>query len=447
MREKKRPSVLGLVFLTVLVDMIGFSVIFPLFPAMLEYYFALEGHASLIGRVIGLLSTWGPGSEFTVVALFGGLLGSIYSVAQFIFAPLWGIISDRIGRRAALLITLTGTMGSYVLWFVSGSFILFVVARLVGGIMAGNVSTASAAVADTCEGPDRAKGMGILGAGIGLGFVIGPAVGGATASWNLLQVWPGGAQFGINPFSGCALIAFVLAAINLLWAAFRFPETLSAEHRERAAEAHDGRTWNPLGALKRLDFPGLRPANLSYFFYFLSFASMEFTLPFLAVDRLGYAPRDNAWMFVFVGLIIVLVQGGLVRRMAPRFGEKRLVITGMALTVPGFVLIGIAHSSLLLYLGLASLSVGSALVMPCLSALVSRYTPADRQGFSLGVYRSLGSLSRAVGPLVGGLLYWALGSWAPYLLGALALLLPLAMALALPPVPRQEPGSLPVEVV
>ena len=159
---------------------------------------------------------------------------------------------------------------------------------------------------------------------------------------------------------------------------------------------------------------------------------MEFTLPFLAVHRLAYEPRDNAWMFVFVGLTIALVQGGMVRRLAPRWGERRLATVGIALTMPGLVVVGLTGSSLQLYLGLALLAVGSALVMPCLSALVSRYAPTDRQGLALGIFRSLGALARAIGPVIGGLLYWSLGSWSPYVLGGAFLLLPLLLALRLP---------------
>jgi MFS family permease len=434
MTSRERPSVLGLVFLTVLLDMIGFSVIFPLLPALLQYYVQLEGPASLLGRFVDFLS-WGATDSFTVVALFGGVLGSIYSMAQFVFAPIWGNLSDRLGRRPTLLITLAGTMSSYVLWFISGSFALFVLARLLGGVMAGNVSTASAAIADSCEGSQRAKGMGILGAGIGLGFVIGPALGGLTASWNLLELWPGGRQWGVNPFSGCALVAFGLATLNWTWVWWRFPETLSLSRPAAATGAsHPVRTWNPLGTLRHIDLPGVRLANLSYFYYFIAFAAMEFTLPFLAVQRLGYRPRDNAWMFVFIGLTIALVQGGMVRRLAPRWGERRLATTGIALTLPGMILVGLTASSVQLYAGLAFLAVGSALVMPCLSALVSRYSPATRQGLALGVFRSLGALARAIGPIVGGLIYWSLGSGAPYVLGGLFLLLPLALAWRLPPV-------------
>jgi MFS family permease len=168
---------------------------------------------------------------------------------------------------------------------------------------------------------------------------------------------------------------------------------------------------------------------------------MEFTLPFLAVHRLHYAPRDNAWMFVFVGLTIAVIQGGLVRRLAPRWGEKPLATAGMALTLPGFVLVGLTRSTLQLYVGLAFLAVGSALVLPCLSSLVSRYAPGDRQGLVLGVFRSLGALARAIGPLLGGVSYWILGSSSPYLIGSLLLVVPLALTLGLPPVPAAVAGE------
>ena len=146
-------------------------------------------------------------------------------------------------------------------------------------------------------------------------------------------------------------------------------------------------------------------------------------------------------MFVFVGLTIAVIQGGLVRRLAPRWGEKSLATAGMALTLPGFVLVGLTSSTLQLYVGLAFLAVGSALVLPCLSSLVSRYTPGDRQGLVLGVFRSLGALARAIGPLLGGVSYWILGSSSPYLIGALLLVVPLALTLGLPPVPAAVAGE------
>jgi MFS family permease len=435
MHDRQR-HVLGLVFLTVLVDMIGFSIIFPLFPDLLAYYVRLEGSQSVVGRLAAQLAQMVK-DEFAVVALFGGVLGSLYSLLQFLFAPVWGSVSDRVGRRPTLLVTLAGTALSYLLWFVSGTFAVLVLARLVGGIMAGNIATASAAVADTCEGPERAKGMGVLGAGIGLGMVIGPAIGGLAHLWNPLDTWPQAATFGVNPFSACALAALGLASFNFVWALSHFPETHSESQRHTSGATEGARTMNPFGALRRLDYRGVPAANLCYFLYFTAFTAMEFTLTFLAVQRLDYHPTDNMWMFVFVGLTIALVQGGVLRKLTPRMSEKHIATFGIGLTLPGLALVGAAHSSWALYAGLAFLAVGSALVMPCLGALVSRYTPADRQGLAMGVFRSLGALARAIGPFLGGLLYWRMGSAAPYFVGAALLIVPLAMCASLPPVPDE----------
>ncbi len=430
-----RKGVLGLVFLTVFLDMVGFSVIFPLFPEMLDWYVEAEGPNSLVGRLAAWLETLVE-DRFAVIVLFGGLLGSLYSGLQFIFAPLWGGLSDRRGRRSILLLTLTGTALSYVVWFFAGGFALLVVARLTGGVMAGNISIASAAVADTHKKADRAKGMGVLGAGIGLGFVVGPALGGLASGWDLTASFPD--TPGVNPFSGAALIAFGLALVNLIWAALRFPETLEA-----AATGTEKRSLNPFTAQGGLTFPGVRTLNLAYFIYFAAFGAMEFTLVFLAAEYLGYGPLDNAWMFVFIGLTIAFVQGGIVRRLVPRVGELKVASLGMALTLPGFLVIAAvteaAHPAVL-YTGLGLVAVGSSLVMPSLSSLASRYVPDDRQGFALGVFRSFGSLARVVGPIAGGLLYYGLGALAPYLIGAVLLVLPLGLARRLPAPPSSDEG-------
>lgn len=436
--SKSRPKVLGLVFLTVFLDMVGFSIIFPLFPKMLTWYVDKEGAASSIGQ----LAAWLEGlvkDDFAVIVLFGGILGSLYSGLQFLFAPVWGAVSDKIGRRPTLLVTLLGTALSYVVWFFAGTFALLVAARLIGGMMAGNISTASAAIADTHAGKDRAKGMGILGAGIGLGFVVGPALGGLASGWDLTQSFDGAASMGVNPFSGAAVVAFVLAAINLLWAVLRFPETKDMEAGPSPSDHKRG--FNPFSSLKRLAFPGVHTLNIAYLIYFIAFGAMEFTLVFLAAEHLGYGPMQNAYMFVFIGLTIAFVQGGIVRRLVPKVGEKKVATLGMALTIPGFIGIAMVtrlESVALMYASLALVSIGSSLVMPSFSSLASRYVPDDRQGFALGVFRSFGSLARVVGPVAGGLLYYGLGSYAPYALGAVVLVVPVLMAKKLPEPPSLE---------
>lgn len=428
--EAAPRRVLGLAFLIVFLDMMGFSVLFPLFPSLLDHYLAQEGPDSVIGRLAASLSGLatdanGEVNEVALHAFFGGVLGSLYSVLQFLFAPYWGRRSDLQGRRPVLLLTLAGTALSYVMWFFAGPFSVLILSRLLGGIMAGNVSTATAMVADVTEGKDRAKGMGMIGAGIGLGFVLGPAFGGLTAGWDLREALPASlVSLGVNPFSGCALVALGISLLNLGLVSKRLPETLPVE--QRGAEAAE-RTRSPFKALARIDSPAVRRTNVAYFVYLLAFAAMEFTLTFLAAERLDYGPMDNAKMFVFVGLTIALVQGGLVRRLAPKLGEAPLALAGMLLTLPGFLLVGTMTAAGQLYAGLALLAVGSAFVMPSLSALVSRLSPADTQGLSLGIFRSLGSAARAAGPILGGALFFGAASEAPYVLGAALLLVPIAL--------------------
>lgn len=447
--DRSNRSVLGLVFLTIFIDMVGFSVLFPLFPALLDHYLA-EGDQSLIGRLVAQLSAWvgeRPNAEFAVIALFGGVLGSLYSALQFLFAPLWGGLSDRIGRRPTLLITLAGTALSYLVWFFAGTFGLLVAARIVGGIMAGNISTATAVVADVSPPDKRVKNMAIVGIAVGLGFVLGPAVGAlAMLHLDVLALWPGGAGLGVNPFSGPALAAFVLATFNLAWAARRFPETLPPERRGAPSAT---RTRNPFAGLARIARPGVTRTNVTYLIYQTCFAAMEFTLVFLATERFWMGLSDeqksanNAWMFVFVGLTIALVQGGVVRRLSGRVPEKVIALAGLALMFPGFLGVGLSSSVGGLYVGLFFLAAGSAVTFPSLSALVSLYTPSTDQGLALGTFRSMGALSRAIGPMLGGLAYWSLGSTAPYLIGVGILLVPLALAATLPPVPVHAEDAAP----
>ena len=418
--------------LTAFIDLVGFSIIFPLFPQMLDYYLAAEGAGSLLASIVETLQSFagdGNNATFLVTVLFGGLLGSLYSVLQFAAAPFWGGLSDRIGRRPTILITLAGTALSYVGWFFAGSFGLLVVARLLGGAMAGNLSTVTAVVADVTDEKNRSKGMGMVGAAIGIGFIIGPAIGGASSFVDLTQTLPALVPYGLNPFSMAAALAFALSLTNLLLAISRFPETLSEETRGKSVSK---RTANPFRLLRGVDVPGVQRTNLVSFLFLTAFSAMEFTLVFLTVERMSYTPRNNAMMFVFVGLTIAAVQGGVLRRLAPKHGERKLIFMGLASVAPGFACVAFAHGAGLLYLGLFLMAFGSALVIPCTSALVSRYAPKEQQGLALGIFRSVGALSRALGPIVGGALYWRFGAMVPYIAAASFLMLPLGIAGRLP---------------
>ena len=433
----KKPT-LFIVFLTVFIDVVGFSIIFPLFPEMLEYYLKLDGKESLIGSLVAWLDQFAGGDTNAVATLFGGVVGSLYGFLQFVFAPIWGAYSDRHGRRPTLIFTLGGIVLANLIWVFAGSFALLVLGRALGGIMAGNISTASAVAADITTGKNRASGMIIIGVALGLGFILGPAIGGFAYSWQLVEPGKAVAGLALHPFSGPAIIALAIAGVNWLLVIFLLSESLPPEKREQQLAK---RGFNPFAQLKRINLPGVARTNLMYFAYWCAFSSVEFTITFFATEKLGFKPIDIAWMFVFIGMSLIFFQGGVARQLIKRVGERRTALAGVCCTLPGFLIIGNATSIGVLYGGLLLMTAGSGMTMPSLNSLVSRYTPGDRQGLSLGVFRSLGSLSRALGPIMGGLLYWKFDSSMPYWVGAAFLVVPFFMALGLPPVPDYDEVS------
>lgn len=415
---------LGAIWLTVFIDLVGFSIIFPLFPAMLEWYLPREGQASALGWLIATLQAWTPAAhrDFLVAVLFGGVLGSLYSLLQFAAAPVWGRLSDRFGRRNILLLTTSGTALAYLLWVFSGSFTLLVLSRLLGGCMAGNLAVATAAIADVTARSNRSKGMALIGVAFGLGFICGPAIGGSAALIDLSNA-DSTRAFALNPFSFPALCAFALALLNCLWVWRAFPET-------RTASAPAARQPFRLGSA----IPEVQRALRVYFVFLIAFAGMEFTLTFLALERLAYSPTQMIRVFLFVGITLAVTQGWFVRKYARRIGEHRMVVGGLLAGSCGLALLAIAQASLPFYLGLACLGIGIGTASPALTAMVSLFAPADQQGAELGAFRSTGSLARACGPLLAALLFWALGSTTAYFIGTA--LLAAAAILALRSLPK-----------
>lgn len=423
---------IGVVFLTLYIDLVGFSIIFPLFPKMLEHYLGREGGAGLLGSLMrgleSIAGAAGMGDAYMPV-LFGGVLGSLYSFLQFAFAPIWGGLSDRHGRRRILILTCAGTALSYALWVFSGSFLLLVVARLFGGAMSGNLSVATAAVADVTSRENRAKGMGMVGAAFGLGFVTGPAIGGISAQWDLLAAHPTWAAFGINPFSVPAIAAGVLALTNLVWIVARFVESLPPESR---AKEHPLRDRSPLRLLRVRFEPGIRRIIIVYFIFIFAFSGMEFSLAFLAVQRFGFSTGGVTLMMVYVGFVLIVTQGMIVRRIVPRWGEKRVAVAGLVLVGTGFILLAGAGTVALLYIGLGLMALGSGCATPALTALVSLAVSEERQGTALGSFRAFGSLARAMGPIVAASVFFLWTSRVSYLCGALLMVVPILVGWRMP---------------
>ncbi len=427
---------LGVIFLTLYIDLIGFSLFFPLGPDLLRYYVAHESAGGLLASLFERLQAIAHATNAPDVAtgaLFGGLIGSLYSLMQFFFSPIWGARSDRTGRRPVLLMTIAGNALSFLVLAVSGSFTVFLLSRIASGIMGGNLAVAIAAVSDVTTRENRAKGMGIVGAAFGLGFLTGPAIGGLTAHFNLLDHHPSLAAWGVHPFSMPALIGFGLCLVNVAWVALRFSETLPLERRGAGTTM---RERNPIRALLTLPDAVLRRLNVVGFLVTFCFSFFETTISFFTSDALHYGPRQLTLIFVHIGIVSILTQGLLVRRAVPAVGERRVALIGVALIAAGFLslgfVVGIIHSAPLMYVALTLCAIGSGFANVGLSALVSLCAKPEEQGKVTGIYRSLGFLARAASPVVAGVLFFRAGGTVTFAVAGAFLLVPLFLALPLP---------------
>lgn len=431
---RPRDRRLGVLFLTLFIDLAGFSIIFPLYPEMLRHYLEQGGNEGLFAGLMASLATFVPESvpdpEWVTTVFFGALLASFYSLAQFLSAPWWGRLSDRLGRRRVLLWTIAGTFASYLLWAFGNSFGLFIASRLLAGLFAGNLGVVTAAVADVTPPEKRSSGMAIIGVAFGLGFILGPVIGGLTSLLNLSGETPSASLFALHLFSVPALAAALLSLTNLLQAWRFLPETRPPERTEPEHLSSPARSALLKGLSRKPS--SVKRIVFLYGFFILAFSGMEFTLTFLAVERLAFSPANNALLFVFIGAILLIVQGWFVRKFAHPIGERRLLVIGLALCGAGLALLGLAHSTGWFFLGLAFLGIGMGLASPLFTSLTSLYSAADNQGSNLGLMRGVGSLARAAGPLLTGVAFWLGGSLPAYLAGAFAMLVIAALCQFLP---------------
>jgi len=419
--------ILGLIFLTVFMDIVGFSIIIPLFPHLLDHYIRSEGAAgTLIGALNGAAEWMGGDTVFKKTVLFGGLLSTLYSLLQFVFSPIWGAMSDRLGRRRILTITLAGNALSYLLWIFAAQFWVVVLTRLVSGMLAGNIAVASAAAADVTDEKERTKGMAVVGVAIGLGFVFGPVIGGLAAGVRFTYEATGG-SFGLNPFSVPAAIAAAMALLNYLLVARYFPETLPVGRRALA----DARRPSVFD-LATVRSAAVRRTSFANLVYQVAFTGMENTIVFLTLALFAYSPRDNAWLFLFNGACMIFAQG-LARPLVKRLGQRKVVMLGMVVAAAAFLWVAQIPPTLAadgdgsktsFYLGLGLISFATGLILPSVSALVSLYSDASEQGRNLGILRSAGSLARVIGPVSAALLYFHFGSHFWVYLGGALLMLP-----------------------
>jgi multidrug resistance protein len=375
----KNPAKGGLatVFFTVLIDLIGFGIVLPNLA-----FFA---------------------SEYGASAFVVGLLYSSYSIAQLFFSPLWGALSDRIGRRPVMIVSTLGSALSYILLGFSGSIWALFAARLLAGIMAGNISTAQAYVSDVTTPENRARGMGLIGAAFGIGFVLGPAIGAILA-----HVPAPNAFFETHPHAMLGFFASALSFVSFFMVITVLPESLNRAARSDAARPVKMSVFSP--AFWRLvsNREAGRGLPLLFFCMFMATfgqASIYGAFPLFCSQVLHLTPGQVGMEYVFVGAVAVVVQGMLIRPLVKKFGERPLFIAGNAIMTVGLALIAFAYSERSLFVFIGVMALGWSLNLPTLTSLISKRSDPRHYGATLGASQALSALGRALGPGWGGLLF------------------------------------------
>ena len=378
MASKKSPLVI--IFFTVFLYMVGFGVVIPIVP--------------ILGRNFGA-------SSFQV-----GLLLSVYSFMQFIFAPFWGRLSDRMGRRPILLFCLVGEFFSYIAFGLARNLEMLFIARMMAGFFGASISTASAYISDVTPAHERSKGMALIGAAFGLGFLIGPALGGGLAWW--------GAQISSEPHFDTSFAAYWVAGLclaNFLFGLKFLKESLveknkTSEHKHRFAQLNHFLRQGMIGKLIGV-----------FFLSSLAMSTMEATLVLLVGDRFGWTIREVSFGFAYIGLIMVFSQGFLVRRLLPKVGEKRMLLMGLVLMAVSLSMIGFSYTIWMLAVAQTLLGFGYALTNPSAMGSISLLADPKEQGAIMGTTQGTASLGRIIGPAAGGWLYQHVSMKAPFLTG------------------------------
>ncbi len=410
----KSRSPMLFIFLTVLIDLLGVGILLPLLP----YYVKVVEQSSL---------PWLADNRAIVV----GALTASFALMQFLFAPVFGALSDRYGRRPVLLISLLGTGIAYILFglaeylsFLGVETVLAVLflARILSGIAGATIPTAQAYIADVTTPENRAKGLGMIGAAFGLGFMLGPALGGFLSTISLETP---------------AFVAAGLALANVLFGYFNLPESLPPERRVTTpVRVREMNSFSRIHALLRRS--AIQPLLIGIFLLNLAFAGLQSNFAVFSDVRFGFGPFDNALIFTLVGFLAVLMQGILIRRLVLAFGEARLAVAGMMLMSVGFIAIAFVPVAWMLFPVIGVVAIGSGMATPSLTSLISRRVAAHEQGSTLGGTQALTSLTMIAGPMFAGFTFDSIDAGAPYYLGGILIMLAAAViGSALAPVLRQ----------
>lgn len=381
MRPKKSAS--ALIFLVVFLDLLGVGLIVPLTPYIVEQF-------STTGTAVAMLTM-------------------CYSAAQFVATPILGVLSDRYGRRPVLLASMFGSAIGYVIFAMAGMLPLLYLSRILDGATGGNISTAQAYIADVTPRQDRAKAYGLVGAAFGLGFLLGPAFSallvsipkflGSDASGLMIPVWAA---------AGLSLVTFTLIL-------FFLPETLPPEARRK--EPITSRDLNPvLVIVQTMKVPTVAIILAAVFSVGFAHAELRASLSVLLRDKFKFEEMQTGWVFAYIGFVAVMVQGGLVRRVSPKIGDRRAVLYGLPLAILGYALIPVAPPAHWGYLigAVTLMGLGAGFATPSMTGILSRAAPPGQEGQVMGASQAITALALVFGPLLAGPLYDNVGRGWPF---------------------------------
>lgn len=372
---QKPDRSLLILFSVIVLDLIGFGIVVPILPFYAQQY----------------------GANATVL----GLLLMSYSAMQFLGASLWGRLSDRFGRKPVLVFTLGGSCAGLLVLGTADSLFFLFVGRILSGFFAANISVASAYAADVSTEENRSKAMGMIGAAFGVGFLLGPALGGTLSHYG---------------YHVPILVAAVMTALNMIYASLRLPEPPKHRPVEEAIKT---------GVLSH------RPVFkmcLIYFLFTLGVTQLESVFAFFMMDRFGYDAMHVAYILAMMALIMILIQGGLIRILTQKYGENLLLISGALILSLAFLLVPHAATVPLLLLPLGFASIGRGIGQPSLMSLVSKKSPPHMRGAVMGTFQASASLGRVAGPALAGFAYDAWPS-SPFYLAAVLMVVVFVLAL------------------
>ncbi|XP_065649613.1 major facilitator superfamily domain-containing protein 10 isoform X2 [Hydra vulgaris] len=417
------------IFLILLFDLLAFTIILPLFPSIIDHYNTInkDGESSDAWlEYIHKLLEWFrktlmmPDERRYNNVLIGGILGSLFSFLQFLSSPIVGACSDIFGRKKVLLLTMFGTTLSYIIWWKAVTFKLFILSRIIGGLAKGSVLLCTTMMSDITTKENRGKGMVFVGLSFSLAFISGPLIGAYFASQHRDKL--------AESFEKPAIVSIGFQLVSIFITVFFLKDTLLSKLSISDGLKKVIKLVNPFSLFNFSSSKEcgsfLRQLAVVNFLYLLFFSGLEFTLTFVTHERFNFTSMQQGKLLFFSGVVMVIVQGGYVRRIKLN-KEKNAIVQGIAIIIPSMLLISMTFSVTVMYFALFLYSFAAGTVVPLLTTLFTQYSSDNDNGENIGKFRSIGALSRAIAPFLTCFVYWRFGSTICYIIGAAMFFFPL----------------------